>query len=320
MNKLQSIMFGLVAISCFGAVAKTGVNETTDVKNINSTADGVGVSVVAVEDNLIPLMKALIESKELNISVTSSGDVPYSITKNGLKMGISSRKWKDREVAQFVEKYGYKPTELYFTADVIAILANDNNQTSSISLAELKTIFGCNSSPEVVRWADKNGQRGEPMVPFAIDEQLVMHREFSTWVTCSEGAFTATHFVPDQQALLSELNGDVNALGYTVYTDNMTDNKVLNVINNLGETYDVNKETIFSGRYPLASVYYMYLNLPPNREYFNEQEEFFISLALSDEQQSVLNDYGFISLPIEAVHRNRIKLGLEKPMIEGGYR
>ncbi|CAK2992537.1 conserved hypothetical protein [Vibrio crassostreae] len=36
--------------------------------------------------------------------------------------------------------------------------------------------------------------------------------------------------------------------------------------------------------------------------------------------QSVLNQYGFISLPPEAIQRNKVRLSLEEPAIEGGYK
>ncbi len=277
-------------------------------------------SVVAVEPNLVPLMNALIEEKQLDIRVVSSEDVPFSITNQRLKMGISSKKWQDREIAQFHQKFGYKPTELYFTADVIAILSNEERSGQNITLAEVKKIFGCNPTPEVIRWTNSDGSAGDPLVPFAIDKQLVMHEEFSSWVACDERSYVSTQFLPDQEALESKLNSQDGAIGYVVYTDQFESSHPLKIIDDLGESYDVNKETILSGRYPLASVYYMYLNLPPNREYFNEQEEFFVGLTLSEKSKDVLNQFGFISLPIEAIHRNRIRLRLEQPLIEGGYK
>lgn len=277
-------------------------------------------SVVAVEPNLVPLMKALVEERQLDIRVIGSEDVPFSITNQRLKMGISSKKWQDREIAQFQQKFGYKPTELYFTADVIAILSNEKHSGQKITLAEVKKLFGCNPSPEVIRWKNDDGSSGDPLVPFAIDKQLVMHEEFSSWVACDESSYVSTQFVPDLKAFKNKLSSQGGAIGYVVYTDQFENSHPLKIIDDLGESYDVNKETILSGRYPLASVYYMYLNLPPNREYFNEQEEFFVGLTLSDNSKAVLNQFGFISLPKEAIHRNRIRLRLEQPIIEGGYK
>nr|WP_234496911.1 substrate-binding domain-containing protein [Vibrio maritimus] len=277
-------------------------------------------SVVAVEPNLVPVMQALVNAKGLEIDVKQSMDIPSSLTNDNMLLGISSRKWQDNEIAKFTHLRGYKPTELFFTADVIAILANKDNQTKSITVAELRSVFGCNEQPKVTRWRDSDGNELGPMVPFAIDNQLIGHERFSSWVSCDQSEFAATNFVFDKQALLSEVSGQKDAIAYSVYTDDLNEQNILKVTNEFGESYDVNKETILSGRYPLASVYYMYLDLPPNREYFNEQEEFFIGLTLSDKQKATLNQFGFISLPPEAIQRNKVRLRLEEPMIEGGYK
>ncbi len=34
----------------------------------------------------------------------------------------------------------------------------------------------------------------------------------------------------------------------------------------------------------------------------------------------MLNQYGFISLPPEAIQRNKVRLSLAEPAIEGGYK
>ncbi|EOF1292609.1 hypothetical protein SFX37_004797, partial [Salmonella enterica subsp. enterica serovar Kentucky] len=75
-----------------------------------------------------------------------------------------------------------------------------------------------------------------------------------------------------------------------------------------------------SGRYPLASVYYLYLDLSPNHPQVTEAEKVVRDLALTNEHQATLNQYGFISLPEEAIHRNQVALGLATPIIEGGYK
>ncbi|MGF1771754.1 substrate-binding domain-containing protein [Vibrio wakamikoensis] len=302
--------FSAAALSCGMMASPLLSAETLDAQH----------SKVAVEPNLVPLMEALIQARKLDIDVQASEDIATSLTKDNLLLGISSRKWQDDEVAKFTHLRGYKPTELFFTADVIAIIANQDNPAKAVTLAELKDVFGCNQQLNVTRWRDSQGTELGAMVPLAIDNQLKGHGTFAKWVACDNAEFSTTNFVIDKPALLSEISAQSDAIGYSVYTDDLNDQNLLNVINNFGESYDVNKETILSGRYPLASVYYMYLDLPPNREHFNQQEEYFISLTLSDEPKPTLNQFGFISLPPEAIQRNKVRLRLTESMIEGGYK
>ncbi|MGF1756346.1 phosphate ABC transporter substrate-binding protein, partial [Vibrio makurazakiensis] len=120
--------------------------------------------------------------------------------------------------------------------------------------------------------------------------------------------------------LVEKIESESASIGYAVYSDQIEETKWLSIIDNQGMTYDVNKETILSGRYPLANVYYMYIDLPPHRKNFTEDEQFFIELTLSENHKEALNQYGFISLPQEAIHRNKVRLSLVKPIIEGGYK
>ncbi|POB68828.1 phosphate ABC transporter substrate-binding protein, partial [Vibrio vulnificus] len=94
----------------------------------------------------------------------------------------------------------------------------------------------------------------------------------------------------------------------------------LDIINRNGERFDLNKETILSGRYPLSNVYYLYLNLPPNRHYLTDAEKYFVGLTLGEEGQETIAEHGFISLPPEAIHRNRVRLSLDAPIVYGGYK
>lgn len=278
---------------------------------------------VAVESNISPLIEELMNAKELELSTLSTSNIAESMISRDAKVGISSRKWTDIEMARFNQRYGYRPTELLFTADVVAIIANEDNAASSVTLAELKGVFGCSSQPEFLRWAQKDNSDDAVspyMLPFAVDQDLTMHRKFSSWITCKDGEYVNTQYLATTEDLLEKVDSDESAIGYAVYSDQIEEAKWLSIVDDMGMTYDVNKETILSGRYPLANVYYMYLDLPPYRDTFTEQEKFFIGLTLSQEHQDVFNQFGFISLPEEAIHRNKVRLSLAEPIIEGGYK
>ncbi|KPL95994.1 PstS family phosphate ABC transporter substrate-binding protein [Vibrio splendidus] len=288
--------------------------------------DASDIGLVAIEPNMQGLVDDLLKSQEIDLEILLSDSVPEQMIMQRSRVGITSKKWTDKEMARFDMRYGYRPTELMFTADVIAILANENNPATSISVAELIDVFGCSSDPKHPKWTPSSDTRdGESldthMLPFAIDHNLQGHTTFSSWVECGvDGEYANTQFLADLPDLINKIEDEDAAIGYTVYSDQISDVKWLSVVDNLGVNYDLNKETILSGRYPLATVYYMYLNIPAHRKGFTEQEKFFVGLTLSEEHQGVLNQYGFISLPPEAIQRNKVRLSLEEPAIEGGYK
>ncbi|MBY7729544.1 substrate-binding domain-containing protein [Vibrio splendidus] len=288
--------------------------------------DASDIGLVAIEPNMQGLVEDLLKSQEIDLDILLSDSVPEQMIMQRSRVGITSKKWTDKEMARFDMRYGYRPTELMFTADVIAILANENNPATSITVAELIDVFGCSSDPKHPKWTPSSDTRDREsldthMLPFAIDHNLQGHTTFSSWVECGvDGEYANTQFLADLPDLINKIEDEDAAIGYTVYSDKISDVKWLSVVDNLGVNYDLNKETILSGRYPLATVYYMYLNIPAHRKGFTEQEKFFVGLTLSEEHQGVLNQYGFISLPPEAIQRNKVRLSLEEPAIEGGYK
>ncbi|MFM2590115.1 PstS family phosphate ABC transporter substrate-binding protein [Vibrio sp. TBV020] len=276
--------------------------------------------LVGVDSHLVPLLKELVVDLEEPPEIQALNNIPGAMINREIRVGISSRKWTDFEVAQFELETGYRPTELYFTADVVAFLANVDNPNNALPIDVIRSVFGCQETLTPVRWAEWGSEDSPVLQPFAVDGGLKFHKKFTEWTTCKEGTYVSTQFVVDEKALISKLDGEKASVAYVTYVDRFDQYKLLSVTDDRGVTYDLNKETILSGRYPLSSVYYMYLDYPPHRDYLTDDEKKFIGLALDTSIKETLNDFGFISLPEEAIRRNKVRLGLEKPIVEGGYK
>ncbi len=303
-SKYSSLVFGLI-IGC----SATAFAEEERV--INS---------VAVETSLIPLMNQLVMDNSDGVDLIGTANIPQMMINGDVQVGISSRKWTDKEVAKFQHEMGYRPTELYFTADVVAVLANKDNPNSFITMEEVIDVFGCNQEIIPARWQKWNDGEPPVMEPFAIDGGLKLHHKFNQWITCKPNYYTATQYVVDSDELVDKMEASEASIAYVTYSSMWDEYKLLSIVDKRGDRFSVNKETILSGRYPLSSVYYMYVDLPPHRNYLSDSEKRFINLALNSEHKEQLNQFGFISLPEEAIRRNKVRLGLEQPLIEGGYK
>ncbi|WP_156980955.1 PstS family phosphate ABC transporter substrate-binding protein [Vibrio galatheae] len=279
------------------------------------------VSAIAVDSHMVELVNALTDGKFPRLDILSREDVQAAMLNREVRVGISARRWTDLEVAQFEKQTGYRPTELYFTAGVVAIIANNDNPNHAISLDKLRSVFGCHQDLLPARWSQWGESNETPlMLPFAIDEGLKLHHKFHQWVTCREGTYASTQFVVDGAALEEALDDSEAALGYVTYSKRWEGFKTLSIIDDRGEIFDVNKETILSGRYPLSSVYYLYIDLPPHRNYLTDSEKKIVGMVLNDDNREIFNEYGFISLPSQAILRNYVKLGLQEPRVEHGYK
>ncbi|WP_318467643.1 PstS family phosphate ABC transporter substrate-binding protein [Photobacterium leiognathi] len=282
---------------------------------------------IAVENELNTVVNELLSTATLNnqLLTEQSNDIQKVMIEDGVKIGISSRRWLDSEVAVFKDKYGYKPTELYFTSDAVAILVNEDNPIKSISINALADIFGCKSSLEPVQWQSVNpilANHSElaQVQAYSVNGDLSAHRNFTKMITCYDGQKTATKSLSNRDDLIDTIESKENAIGYTVYQSQDKDIKRIDIIDKNGESFGLDHETILSGRYPLANVYYMYLNLEPTNSSLSSQQTDFVNYVMTPEAQQTLIKNGFIGLPPAAIERNKVVLKQQQPEIQGGYK
>ncbi|WP_060987979.1 PstS family phosphate ABC transporter substrate-binding protein [Photobacterium leiognathi] len=282
---------------------------------------------IAVENELNTVVNELLSTATLNnqLLTEQSNDIQKVMIEDGVKIGISSRRWLDSEVAVFKDKYGYKPTELYFTSDAVAILVNEDNPIKSISINALADIFGCKSSLEPVQWQSVNpilANHSElaQVQAYSVNGDLSAHRNFTKMITCYDGQKTATKSLSNRDDLIDTIESKENAIGYTVYQSQDKDIKRIDIIDKNGESFGLDHETILSGRYPLANVYYMYLNLEPTNSSLSSQQTDFVNYVMTPEAQQTLVKNGFIGLPPAAIERNKVVLKQQQPEIQGGYK
>lgn len=292
-----------------------------------SSAYADSSKTIAVENELNTVVNELISTATLSnhLLTEQSNDIQKVMIEDGVKIGISSRRWLDSEVAVFKDKYGYKPTELYFTSDAIAILVNEDNPIKSISINALADIFGCQSSLKSIQWQTvspvlANNTELAQVHAYSVNGDLSAHRNFTKMITCYDGQKTATKSLNSREDLIDTIESKENAIGYTVYQSQDKDIKRIDIIDKNGESFGLDHETILSGRYPLANVYYMYLNLEPTNNSLSPQQTAFVNYVMTPEAQQTLTNNGFINLPAAAITRNKVVLKQQQPEIQGGYK
>ncbi len=284
-------------------------------------------NVIVVENELNQVVNDLLSTATLDehLNTVLSSDVQHAMIKEGANVGISSRRWLDSEVAVFKSKYGYKPTELYFTSDAVAILVNKDNPIQSISINALADIFGCQSSLIPIQWQSVspvlvNNTELTQVNAYSVNGDLSAHRNFTKMITCYDGQKTATKSLNNREDLIDTIESKENAIGYTVYKSQDKDIKRIDIIDKNGEIFGLDHETILSGRYPLANVYYMYLNLEPTNRSLSPQQTAFVNYVMTSEAQTTFENSGFIGLPPAAIERNQVVLKQQQPEIQGGYK
>lgn len=277
---------------------------------------------VIVENELVEPVIELVKHAQLSkqLGIIKTNNVAHSFIQGKGYIGISSQRWLDSDMAEFVRRYGYQPTELFFSSDAAAILVHPENPVNAIDMPSLAKLFACNDTNISSSWnALKLSSSEDQIQTYAGLNELKQHKKFTDLVACKGEQQSSVKLLEAAQ-LLATLNQQPNAIAYTLYQSNFDQAKALQLIDASGDYFDLNHETILSGRYPLANVYYMYVNLAPSGNYPAPAFKQFVQYVQTQEAQQKMRKYGFIPLPEEAIQRNLVTLNQVEPEIAGGYK
>ena len=254
---------------------------------------------VGVEASLLPLVKTLTKPSGDAFTYFTSENIPKDMLEGKTQIAIMSRKWTDEEVSTFYQSKGYRPTQLFFMADAMVVINNKQSSVNTISFDALEKSNHCISNLYVL----KNASSLDDMNRF----------------TCqNESVFL------EQQQLKDRLDNDISSKAYIKYAEanysnDWDDYKTLAIKNGDSETYAPTIEYIYSGRYPLAKVYYLYLDKYQTMSDGVKGSKL-IKLATTEQDESAIRDDGYIDLPLPLIERNRVKLGLQEASVPNGYK
>ena len=138
-NKLLFSVAIILAI-CMSAAVKA-VDLDPDLSDYGKSS-GVSGNIISVgSDTLANLMtlwaeefKKLYPNVNVQIQAAGSSTAPPGLTEGTSNFGPMSRKMKNKEVAGFETKYGYKPTPIAVAIDALAVYVHKDNPVQGMTI------------------------------------------------------------------------------------------------------------------------------------------------------------------------------------------
>ena len=205
----------------------------------------------------------------------------------------ASRKMKDKE-KKLAEENGQTPVEHVVGYDALAVFIHKNNPVTSISLAQLKDIYG--RDPKVRKWSDMGIN-----VPGCKDEIVVVSRQnnsgtyvyFKETVLGKEGKYRQgtldMHGSKDVVDLVEKTPCAIGYSGLAYATDHL---KTACISIDAAKACVSPSVTTASDRsYPIARPLFMYTNGQPLGEVKN-----YMDWIMSDAGQCILLNKGYASI------------------------
>jgi phosphate transport system substrate-binding protein len=303
---LAAASFLLAATSLAQAVkVDSNIPEYKAVQGVSGNIKSAG------SDTMVNLVTSWTESfKKIYPSVVTevegkgSGSAPPALISGAANIGPMSRVMKDQEADDFEKKFGYKPTAVPTSIDMLAVYVHKDNPIASLTLEQLDAIFSktrkSGAAREITTWGDL-GLTGEWK-----DKPISLYGRNSTSGTygyfkehaLAKGDFKDTvKEQPGSSAVVQSVSSDKYAIGYSGIGSKTADVRAVPLAKDAKTAVvEAIPENAYSGKYPLSRLLYIYVNLQPGKELDPVRREFFRYILSRQGQEDVVKE-GYFPLP-----------------------
>jgi phosphate transport system substrate-binding protein len=244
----------------------------------------------------------------IEIQVSGSAAAPPALTEQVANFGVMSRPFSETELMDFLRRRGFLPQGFIVARDSLAVIANHQNPTDSISLEDLDRIFSigrlCSGRSAVTTWRELGVEHGiaESGAPLILGRINPLGRTavsgsygfFKGNVLCGGDFHSRVVELPGFAAIIRTVEADPNAIGYVGSSFIESSVKVLAVHESKKDVATgMSGESARRDLSPLTRDLYLYLTLPPG-EQPSVSECAFLKFVASGQAQDILTKSGFL--------------------------
>lgn len=247
----------------------------------------------------------------------SSNAIP-ALTNGQASFGPMSREPKKAEIADFRSKFGYEPTILGASIDMLAVYVNKDNPVDGLSFPEIDAIFSntrkLGERQRVSKWSAfvSSGSLAQQSVTCYgrnaasgtygyFKEVMLGDGDFGPWV----------NELPGSSSVVQSVGKNVNGIGYSGIGYRTADVKALSLAAERGgEMIPPTPEKAYEGDYPLARFLYLAVNYDERIGFDPIRREFLKYVFSKQGQQQVLKD-GYLPVTAEMARDALHSVGIE---------
>lgn len=287
------------------------------VSGVSGNLSSVGSDTLA---NLMTLwaeeFKRNYPNVNIQIQAAGSSTAPPALIEGTSNIGPMSRMMKDKELAAFETKYGYKPTAVPVAIDALAVFVNKDNPVEGLKIADVDAIFSatrkCGGEADIVNWgqvgvAGALGQRD--MQIYGRNSVSGTYGYFKSKALCKGDFKNSVNEQPGSASVVQSVATSLNGIGYSGIGYKTSSVRAVPLSKKGGAFIEATPDNATNGTYPLARFLYVYVNKAPNKN-LSPLEREFVKLVMSKVGQEVVVKDGYIPLPLKVVTKTLNSLSM----------
>lgn len=302
------------------AVTATGLDPALAEYNKSSGVSGNIISVGS--DTLANLMtlwaeefKKLYPNVNVQIQAAGSSTAPPALTEGTSNFGPMSRRMKNKEVAGFETRHGYKPTPVAVAIDALAVYVHKDNPVTGMTIPQVDAVFSatrkCGYSEDITRWGQLGltGARGNrPLQLYGRNSVSGTYGYFKKQALCKGDFKNNVNEQPGSASVVQGVTKSINGIGYSGIGYKTSGVRAVPLSKDGAGFTDATPANAIAGTYPLARFLYVYVNKSPNKPLPPLAREF-VRMIMSKTGQEVVVKDGYIPLPSQVAAEQLARVG-----------
>jgi phosphate transport system substrate-binding protein len=289
-------------------------------------ASGVSGNVKAIGsdtmNNLMTLWAEDFRKQYPNVQVEIEGKgsstAPPALIAGTATFGPMSREMKSQEIDEFEAKYGYKPTGLRTSIDMLAVYVHKDNPIESLTLQQIDAIFSKTrkggAAADVTTWGQL-GLTGEwankPISLYGRNSASGTYGYFKEHALFKGDYKDSVKEQPGSSSVVQGVASDRYGVGYSGIGYKTADVKAVPIKADANTpAISATPEFAYTGKYPLARFLYIYVNHKPGTELDPLRREFVRFVFSKQGQENVVKD-GYFPVNAKIASEEMAKLGLD---------
>lgn len=305
------------------AVAQVQVDpnlpEYQPVEGVSGTIKSVGSDTL---NNLMTLwaegFQKMYPNVQVEIEGKGSSTAPPALIEGTSNFGPMSREMKGAEIDAFEARYGYKPTPLPTSIDMLAVYVHKDNPVEGLSLPQVDAIFSKSRKlghPDNITTWGQAGLTGDwanrPISLYGRNSASGTYGYFKEHALGKGDYKDAVKEQPGSSSVVQGVASDMAGIGYSGIGYKTADVRAVPLAIETGDSYvPATPEYAYTGEYPLARFLYVYVNKKPNEDLDPLRREF-IKYVFSKQGQSDVVKDGYFPVTAQIAEQTLEKLGIE---------
>ncbi len=295
--------------------AQQTLPEYKAVEGVSGTIKSVGSDTM---NNLMTLwgegFRRFYPNVSIEVEGKGSGTAPPALIQGVSNFGPMSRKMKKKEMDVFEKRFGYKPTPLPTSIDMLAVYVNKDNPIQGMTLAEVDAVFSKTRKrghAPVRTWGDL-GLTGrwaaQPISLYGRNNASGTYGYFKK-IALGKGDYRdEVKAQPGSSAVVQGVATDKFGIGYSGIGYKTADVRAIPLARD-GKSPMVPPTPANVSKYPLARFLYLYVNKNPKEDLDPLRREF-IRYVFSRQGQEAVTQDGYIPVSRKIAAKTLASVGL----------